>query len=318
MTTKLLKIFLLFVFGIVHSQNNHVIETSDIDNFWNAYDKLKDAKSINDSINIMQTDYIDKSSQYFKEFIRVRNFKAEEYIKLLRKYPKFWISIRKETENVKYRKGEIIKILDKYEQEIPNFKRPNVCFGIGCLRTGGTVSNNLILIGTEIAASTRETEKSELSPWLKSVIGTNGDIVEMVSHETIHTQQKEGYLRDLVEHSISEGVADFLSEKISGIKINKVSYKYGFANDSELRKEFLNDYSINKNDISKWLYNGNNSEQKPADLGYYIGYRIAEEFYNKTIDKEKAILHLLNRKRYLKIFKNSNYIKNGIKIYEKE
>jgi hypothetical protein len=318
MTTKLLKIFLLFVFGIVHSQNNHVIETSDIDNFWNAYDKLKDAKSINDSINIMQTDYIDKSSQYFKEFIRVRNFKAEEYIKLLRKYPKFWISIRKETENVKYRKGEIIKILDKYEQEIPNFKRPNVCFGIGCLRTGGTVSNNLILIGTEIAASTRETEKSELSPWLKSVIGTNGDIVEMVSHETIHTQQKGGYLRDLVEHSISEGVADFLSEKISGIKINKVSYKYGFANDSELRKEFLNDYSINKNDISKWLYNGNNSEQKPADLGYYIGYRIAEEFYNKTIDKEKAILHLLNRKRYLKIFKNSNYIKNGIKIYEKE
>lgn len=318
MTTKLLKIFLSFVFGIVHSQNNHVIETSDIDNFWNAYDKLKDAKSINDSINIMQTDYIDKSSQYFKEFIRVRNFKAEEYIKLLRKYPKFWISIRKETENVKYRKGEIIKILDKYEQEIPNFKRPNVCFGIGCLRTGGTVSNNLILIGTEIAASTRETEKSELSPWLKSVIGTNGDIVEMVSHETIHTQQKEGYLRDLVEHSISEGVADFLSEKISGIKINKVSYKYGFANDSELRKEFLNDYSINKNDISKWLYNGNNSEQKPADLGYYIGYRIAEEFYNKTIDKEKAILHLLNRKRYLKIFKNSNYIKNGIKIYEKE
>jgi hypothetical protein len=179
MTTKLLKIFLLFVFGIVHSQNNDLIETSDIDNFWNAYDKLKDAKSINDSINIMQTDYIDKSSQYFKEFIRVRNFKAEEYIKLLRKYPKFWISIRKETENVKYRKGEIIKILDKYEQEIPNFKRPNVCFGIGCLRTGGTVSNNLILIGTEIAASTRETEKSELSPWLKSVIGTNLSLIHI-------------------------------------------------------------------------------------------------------------------------------------------
>lgn len=312
MTLKLLKIFLIFVFGFAQSQNKYVIETSDIDNFWNAYDKLENALNNQDSINIMQTEYIDKSSEYFKEFIRVRNFKAEEYIKLFKKYPKFWISIRKETENVTNRKSEIIKILDKYEQEIPNFKRPNVCFGIGCLRTGGTVSNNLILIGTEIAASTQDTEKSELSPWLKSVIGTNGDIVVMVSHETIHTQQKGGYLRDLVEHSISEGVADFLSEKISGIKINKVSYIYGVENDYELRKEFLNDYSINKNDISKWLYNGNNSKQRPADLGYYIGYRIAEELYNKSKDKKTVILNLLNRKKYLKIFKNSNYIKNGI------
>ena len=86
MTTKLLKIFLLFVFGIVHSQNNHIIETSDIDNFWNAYDKLKNAVNNNDSINIMQTEYIDKSSEYFKEFIKVRNFNAEEYIKLFKKY----------------------------------------------------------------------------------------------------------------------------------------------------------------------------------------------------------------------------------------
>ena len=166
MALKLLKIFLIFVFGFAQSQNKYVIETSDIDNFWNAYDKLENALNNQDSINIMQTEYIDKSSEYFKEFIRVRNFKAEEYIKLFKKYPKFWISIRKETENVTNRKSEIIKILDKYEQEIPNFKRPNVCFGIGCLRTGGTVSNNFILIGTEIAASTQDTEKSELSPWL--------------------------------------------------------------------------------------------------------------------------------------------------------
>jgi len=50
----------------------------------------------------------------------------------------------------------------------------------------------LILIGTELAASTPETEKSELSPGLKSIAGTFGDIISMVSHETIHTQQKKG------------------------------------------------------------------------------------------------------------------------------
>ena len=143
-------------------------------------------------------------------------FISETLVSLIQKHPKFRSSIRKETENVKNRKDDIEKISDKYEKEIPNFKRPNICFAIGCLRTGGTVSDKLILIGTEIAASTTETEKSELSNWLKSVIGTFGDIVSIVSHETIHTQQK-GKLSDLVEHTISEGVADFLSVKISGL-----------------------------------------------------------------------------------------------------
>ena len=302
-----LTLLFILIFGFANSQNKQIIETSDIENFWKAFDKLKYASNKNDSINIIQTEYIDISTKFFKEFIKVRNFKAEEYVSLIHKYPKFWSSIRKETENVKNRKDDIEKILDKYEKEIPNFKRPNVCFAIGCLRTGGTVSDNLILIGTEIAASTQETEKSELSNWLKSVIGTFGDIVSMVSHETIHTQQK-GNLSDLAEHSISEGVADFLSEKISGLTINKIAFKYGLENDCDLRKEFLFNYSKNKTDISNWLYNGSKSKNRPADLGYYIGYRIAEEYYNKAVNKEKAILDLLNRKNYKKIFKKSEYI----------
>ena len=191
--TPIILLFIL-IFGIANSQNKQIIETSDIENFWKAFDKLKYASNKNDSINIIQTEYIDQSTEFFKEFIKVRNFKSEEYVSLIYKYPKFWSSIRKETENVKNRKDDIEKILDKYEKEIPNFKRPNVCFAIGCLRTGGTVSGNLILIGTEIAASTPKTEKSELSNWLKSVIGTIGNIVSMVSHETIHTQQKKRLL----------------------------------------------------------------------------------------------------------------------------
>lgn len=305
----LLTIFSLFIFGLSFSQEKQTIETKDIDNFWIAFDKLKSATTQNDSIEIIQTNYIDQSTEYFKEFIRLRNFTAEEYVKLIGKYPKFWNSIRKETEKVKYRKAEIEKVLDIYEKTLPNFKRPNVCFAIGCLRTGGTVSDNLILIGTEISASTLETEKSELSPWLKSVIGTFGDIVSMVSHETIHTQQKMGKLKNLVEFTINEGVADFLSEKIAGFNINKTSFAYGQKNDCILRQDFIKDFSKSKTDISNWLYNGSKSIDRPADLGYYIGYKIAEEYYNRSKDKTKAISILLDRKNYMKIFKKSDYIR---------
>ncbi|RYE16377.1 MAG: hypothetical protein EOP45_17615, partial [Sphingobacteriaceae bacterium] len=187
MKNALLTIISVFVFTVSFAQQKQIVETTDIDNFWSAFDKLKYATSKSDSINIIQTQYINRSTGYFKEFIRLRNFSAEEYITKIRKYPEFWNSVRKETEQVKYRKAEIEKVLDSYEKALPGFKRPNVCFAIGCLRTGGVPGNDLILIGTEIAASTSETDRSELSPWLKSVIGSSGDIVSMVAHETIHT-----------------------------------------------------------------------------------------------------------------------------------
>ena len=58
-------------------------------------------------------------------------------------------------------------------------------------------------------------------------------------------------------------------------------------------------------------YNGSKSTDRPADLGYYIGYRIAEEYYNNSKDKTKVISILLDRKNYMKIFKKSEYIKKS-------
>ena len=309
-----MKFYLLFVVSLLFlnvsvAQEKGIIETIDIDNFWFAFDKLAEAKTTSDSVEILQIYYIDNASQFFKEFIRVRNFTAEEYVRLIGKYPRFWQSIRPQTEKIKNRKKEIEKLLDLFERALPEFKKPNVCFAIGCLRTGGTVTKDLILIGSEIAASDEKTEKSELSPWLQTIIGTFGDIVSMVSHEVIHTQQKSRFFTNLATRSINEGVADFLSEKIAGYHINKVSFDYGVANDCALRKVFLADFKKDKQDISNWLYNGNSATQYPADLGYYIGYKIAEDYYERSHDKQKAIRRLLNNHKYMKIFSSSNFLK---------
>ena len=46
-----LTLFILLIFGFANSQNKQIIETSDIENFWKAFDKLKYASNKNDSIN---------------------------------------------------------------------------------------------------------------------------------------------------------------------------------------------------------------------------------------------------------------------------
>ncbi|HMQ00116.1 MAG TPA: DUF2268 domain-containing putative Zn-dependent protease [Cyclobacteriaceae bacterium] len=291
-----------------YSQDHPAFETGDIDNFWYAFDQLKFAVSKQDSIDIIQREYIDKATVCLKEFIKARDFTAKEYQVLIQRFPLFWNSVRPLTESIKNREDEIMKVLTIYESSLPDFKRPNVCFCIGALRTGGTVKNNFILIGSEIAAASPDVEKSEFkSIWLQSIIGATDNIVAMVSHEVIHTQQK-WWMSTLVDRSLNEGVADFLSHKFTGAQINKIQMEYGTKFDCQLRKEFLGDFNRDKNDFSNWLYNGDNSKDRPADLGYYIGYRIAEEYYNKSDNKKKAIKNLLNRRRYMKIFKQSKYI----------
>ncbi len=283
------------------------IETTDIDNFWRACDQLQSAATEDDSIRIIQTEYIDKATPYFKEFIRIRKFTAPEYVKLLKRYPKYWQSIRPLTENIANRKPEIEQVFEKFRNGLPGFKQPNVCFAIGCLRTGGTVSKNLILIGSEIAAADTTVETAELSPWLQSIMGHTGDIVAMIAHETVHTQQFNRSKYSLLTGCISEGSADFIAEKLTGLNINPVIHNYGNKHECTLWKMFEKDMADAPRDRSRWLYQGQGSEGRPADLGYFIGYKIAEAYFAKQSNKEKALKTLLNCKKYPAVYKKSRY-----------
>jgi len=214
---------------IGYSQNGYTIETSDIDNFWKAYDLLESAKTNDDSVRIIQEHYIDVSTKYFKKFVKIRKFTAKEYVHLIRLYPKFWKSIRPLTENIEKRKEEIKDVFNNYKNILPDFKQPNVCFAIGCLRTGGTTKKNLILIGAEIAASNHKVDKSEMTGWLAGVIGGSGDIVSMIAHETVHTQQFNKRRYDLLTGVMTEGVADFFTIELLGLNINKKIFEYRYC-----------------------------------------------------------------------------------------
>jgi uncharacterized protein YjaZ len=47
-------------------------------------------------------------------------------------------------------------------------------------------------------------------------------------------------------------------------------------------------------DMAGWLYGGNDATERPADLGYWMGYRIAHAYYARTADKRQAIHDILN------------------------
>ena len=45
--------------------------------------------------------------------------------------------------------------------------------------------------------------------------------------------------------------------------------------------------------FDNWLYNGEESKKRPADLGYYIGYEICKAYYENSKDKPKALIEII-------------------------
>ncbi|WP_260263731.1 hypothetical protein [Elizabethkingia meningoseptica] len=71
------------------------VYTSDINNFWAAYDQIKDNPA-NQSVIFKQL-FLDKATEGLNVFMKKKEFNEEDYLKALKKYPKFWTSIRKNT-----------------------------------------------------------------------------------------------------------------------------------------------------------------------------------------------------------------------------
>jgi uncharacterized protein YjaZ len=269
------------------------IYTSDLTNFWTAYDSVISTSNNNLKIKFITDLYINKASKGLNEFINARNLTAEDWVNSINKYPKFWVSIRPKTLSVLKYQNEIERALKEFKKQYPNFKQPDIYFTIGCLKTGGTTSKDQILIGTEIATGDSTVDSSELIPFFQKYFKHNNNIIQLVTHEMNHTQQQLELPQNptLLAKCIMEGSCDFIAEIILNNLYNAVYIEYGEKNKLELLKKVTVD--ADKLEYSDWMYNYNTTTNVPADLGYFIGYTIAKEYYNNSKNKKKAIKDII-------------------------
>ncbi|MBC8882432.1 hypothetical protein H9X57_00360 [Flavobacterium piscinae] len=299
----------LFCFILTSSKlfSQSEISTVDIRNFWNAYNLLETARTKADSVLIFQTEYFNKATQANKKFIKLRKFTAEEVVNVIQRYPLYFSSIKDNSNKIDSQVEEINKYLSKLAEILPGFSPPKICFAFGCLRTGGTVSKNTILVGTEMITADSTSIFDELSPWLKSVVSKTGDITPLIIHEAVHTYQKNKYTKDLPSTIIKEGFAEFVTCNLLMLDNNPVLHSYGNKNECSLWKSFISDFKNGITDYSDWVYGGSTDENRPADLGYYIGLKIIEEYYLNSTDKSEALEYLSDCDNYGLIFKSSKY-----------
>lgn len=268
------------------------IFTEDIDHFWKAYDSVL---KVTDSVmqrDIIQTQYLDKASKGLKSFMALRQHTAARHLQNIHRYPKFWPSVRPKTLDIEHHRTEIESMMKKFSKRYPGFKQPELYFTIGCLNSGGTTSSDQVLIGAEIAASDKTVDASELNSWLQSVFQAQQDIVFLVTHETVHTQQHGSGSSNLLTSCLREGSADFISSLLIKKELSSPYIIYGKANEKMIWEKFA--LEKDGKDVQNWLYNGGRAKNEPADLGYFMGYTICKSYYKNAKDKKQAFIEIVN------------------------
>jgi hypothetical protein len=279
--------------------------TDDIPRFWSAFDSCKiDTANRTAILNKL---YFDKGTPGLKKFNELSINGAQNMGRVVKKYRLYYESIRENTYKVKTLDPEIRKSLFNLKNIYPEAHFPDVYFLIGDLNAGGKPDSIGLLIGTEIMAADVNSDFTNLPlPFTKELLSFGIKTIPFtVAHELIHYQQS--YLKrdlTLLGSSIKEGSADFVGELISGGNCNPIPFNYGEQHEKVLWLQFKKE--MDSTDFSNWLYN-QSTVDRPANLGYYIGYKITQAYYNQTKDKRQAVYDILNIKDFDAFLIKSGY-----------
>jgi hypothetical protein len=270
------------------------IVISDIDLFWSVFDKANGEyipESFKDNYFLNGTNGLE---QYFYKKVR----RAEAMTNKLNNedFLDYYTSIRTASASLDIIENAIRNSLILFDSLYDDANFSDVYLLMGSFASGGTVlQNGDLAVGIEFFMDSQNSNTLGLPDYLKEVLKSSDFISTIVIHELVHFQQlnfaeQEGLSlsgRSLLEITIAEGVAEYIAFLVTDKFTTMHLTDYFSANEEELKQRFISE--MNSSDYSNWLFNLGSSIDIPADLGYYIGFKIAEKHYENHHSIEKLI-----------------------------
>lgn len=285
-------LLLLPISAAVAEPQESIVQTGDIDRFWQAYDAVRAAGDTPARLELLQRLYLDPATPGLRALMAARRYTLPEYVEAIEQYPRFWNSIRPLTARATEAAASLENDIAALRRVYPELKPASITYAIGILRTGGTTTGNMVLIGAEIALSDETVDVSELREPLRTRLGAYFKTRPFANnsqnnvHEYVHTQQQES-ADTLAARVVYEGVAEFVAELATGNRAPLALYVYGPAHRDEVRRRFKADMDVT--DWRDWLYNSDRNVFGVSDMGYFVGYEIAKHYYDQATDKRAAV-----------------------------
>ncbi|MDF2193557.1 DUF2268 domain-containing putative Zn-dependent protease [Paraflavitalea sp. CAU 1676] len=280
------------------------VVTSDINNFWKVFDKVDEPGA---DKRIME-EYILKGSPGLRTFFDVRmRGQVSRIMETMRKRKKYLTSIRPVTLQLHALKPRMIEAARTLKALYPAAIFPPTTFSIGTFGAFGTADGYAgQLIGAEFLCDTNTVNREELNDRERMAIADTSTLLAVLIHELIHVEQQTASDNSLLALSINEGAADFITHLVLGYHLNNNVHAYGNAHEKELWTKFKT--QMTKDNTDDWLYNSKNAQSgAPGDLGYYMGYKICEAYYEKAADKRQAVKDILTIPDFQEFLQASGY-----------
>lgn len=265
----------------------------DLQRFWRAYDTAAQARTPAARAGIYQRDYLEAGSAGLKAFTTLRIGDGRQLAATIDRHPRYYAALREQTGAVAAHEADIRAAFRKLASLHPGAVFPDVYLLVGRMNSGGTLTDAGLLIGLEMYGRTAATPTEELGEWHLAVLRDMHGLPHIVAHELVHYQQRYPTVETptLLQMAINEGVADFIAELISGRHINPHVHAWAEPRARQLWREFRQ--VMHGTDPAGWLYDTTPGEGRPADLGYWMGYRIARAYYEGAPDPAQAVRDML-------------------------
>lgn len=255
------------------------LDTSDVDIFFTVFDDASGQPSAQQ----LQSRYIDAGSPGLRTFFEARRTTATRLADAIAAKPAIYEQARQCAAVLPQVKTQVDLALSKLVELYPQARLPTVTVAIGRGRPvaiGSPVDG--VQVGLEALCAT-----DFIDPDIES------RFVGVLVHEYVHAQQNpvltEKETPTVLETALLEGGAEF----VTSLLIGRPAYLYFDPLVSGRESEIEAAFAAEKDsvDLSNWFYNS--SAEKPADLGYWVGARIAKAYYDRASDKEAALRDIL-------------------------
>ncbi|WP_449439110.1 gliding motility protein GldB-related protein [Pedobacter steynii] len=256
-------------------------------------------------MNFYKKYYTEPGSNGLQDYLAYKIKNLKNFVKAVNTKPAFYSGIRKNTYTVDQQKAQMIQSFVKFKQIYNKAQFPDIYFVIGAFNSGGTSTDAGLLIGLDQSARTEEVPVKELTLWQQNNFTDLKELPNLIAHELIHFNQG-GLAGDttLLAGAITEGMADFIGELISGKTANERLFVWAKGKEKQVWADFEKEMYLNKS--RNWIANSDQETvDKPADLGYWVGYQICKAYYNQSTDKTKAVNDILNIKNYKEFYEKS-------------
>lgn len=263
--------------------------------------RLIDADDGLPDADALRRQYLEQASPTLQKYIPEYIVDAGKLADAVRAGPQRYVSAARDCLPLLERMGdEVLAVNARYAASMPEAQPAEVVLLFGAGNSTGTVVGRRVVLALEKVCDGAKDEAA-LRERLRG----------LVAHEWVHTGQPDptdADRRDLLAWALREGAASFLAATVLGQDASASDHAWAMQRESALWREFQADRATMRAHWpldaaepdaeavaagTRWFWNSASADGRPADLGYWVGQRIAAAWYSRQDDKGEAMRRLI-------------------------